>query len=212
MFEGIRWVKQSTFIFEKDRTLYIDPWGLPDDAPNADAILITHAHFDHFSAEDIAKIRSEDTQVFAPPDVASEIEGDVNVVSPGDAFEVLGWSTDSVPAYNTHPDRLDLHPKDNGWLGYVFTIDGVRYYHAGDTDPIEEMQSIECDVAFLPIGGHYTMGPEEAVEAVKAIEPKVVVPMHYGFVVGDRSYAQRLAEAVSPLEVKIFEPEVPFEK
>ena len=67
---------------------------------------------------------------------------------------------------------------------YVFTIDGVRYYHAGDTDPIPEMESISCDVAFIPIGGYYTMDANEAPEAVKLIDPQLVVPMHFGFYVG----------------------------
>ena len=211
MIEGITWFKQSAFLFRREHAIYIDPWGIPGDAPKADAILITHAHQDHLSLEDIARIRQESTAIYATADVAAQIPGPVNVVAPGDAFEVLGCSTDAVPAYNVAQERLQFHPRSNGWVGYVITIGGVRYYHAGDTDPIPEMESLSCDVAFIPIGGHYTMGPEEAVEAVKLIGAKVVVPMHFGFVVGEPSYARKLAGLVSPQEVHVFVPKNPFE-
>ena len=98
MIDGITWFKQSAFLFQRERNLYIDPLGITDDAPKADAILITHAHFDHFSADDIAKIRQDSTAVYATADVASQLAGPVNVVAPGDAFEVLGWPVDAVPA------------------------------------------------------------------------------------------------------------------
>jgi L-ascorbate metabolism protein UlaG (beta-lactamase superfamily) len=140
------------------------------------------------------------------------MEGPVNVVAPGDAFEVLGWSVDAVPAYNTAEERLEFHPRSNGWVGYVFTIDGVRYYHAGDTDPIPEMETISCDVAFLPIGGYYTMDANEAPEAVELIDPQLVVPMHFGFYVGLPSDGVRLAKLVAPKPVHVFVPKNPFER
>lgn len=211
MIEGITWFKQSAYLFQREHTLYLDPWGISDGAPKADAILITHSHPDHLSPEDIAKIRTDATVIYAPADTAAQIDGDVNVVAPGEAFEVLGWSVDTVPAYNTAPERLAFHPRENNWVGYVFTIDGVRYYHAGDTDPIPEMEPIACDVAFLPIGGHYTMDAAEAVEAVRLINPKLVVPMHFGFVVGLPSEATKLAKLVAPMPVHVFVPKTPFD-
>lgn len=212
MIDGITWFKQSAFLFQREHNLYIDPWGIPDGSPKADAILITHAHPDHWSEEDIARIRQDSTGIYATADVASQLPWPVNVVTPGEAFEVLGWSVDTVPAYNTAEERLAFHPKENGWVGYVFTIGGVRYYHAGDTDPIPEMESISCDVAFLPIGGYYTMDAAEAPEAVKMINPRLVVPMHFGFVVGLPSDARKFASLISPTEVHVFVPKNPFER
>lgn len=112
MIEGITWFKQSAYLFQREHTLYLDPWGISDGAPKADAILITHSHPDHLSPEDIAKIRTDATVIYAPADTAAQIDGDVNVVAPGEAFEVLGWSVDTVPAYNTAPERLAFHPRE----------------------------------------------------------------------------------------------------
>jgi L-ascorbate metabolism protein UlaG (beta-lactamase superfamily) len=212
MIDGITWFKQSAFLFQRGQNLYVDPWGIPEGSPKADAILYTHGHYDHFDADDLGRIRQPSTQIYAPADPASKIPGPVNVVAPGEAFEVLGYSVDAVPAYNLAPERLGFHPQDKGWVGYVFTIDGVRYYHSGDTDVIPEMEPISCDVALLPIGGTYTMDAPEAVEAVKLIQPRLVIPMHFGFVVGTPSDARRLASLIAPTEVHVFVPKNPFER
>lgn len=211
MIDRFRWFKNSGFLWDGEKKIYIDPWGLPDDVPPADAVLITHAHYDHFSPPDITRIRKPETVIWATADTAAGLTGEVNVVSPGDAFEVLGHSVDAVPAYNTRQERVGFHPQEKGWVGYVFAIEGVRYYHAGDTDQIPDMELIDCDVAFLPIGGTVTMDHAEAAEAAKILKPKMVVPMHYGFVAGSRHDAKRFADIVAPLKVVAFEPEVPFE-
>ncbi len=211
MLESITWFKHSAFCWDRERRIYVDPWGLPEGLPAADVILITHPHDDHLSPWDVAKVRRDRTLVFGPAEVAARLD-DVNVVTPGDAFEVLGYSVDAVPAYNLHPDRLEYHPKDRGWVGYVFTIDGTRYYHAGDTDHIPEMDVVDCDVAFLPIGGTFTMDVAEAAEAARAIGPKVVVPMHFGFLVGASTDGRALAKALAPLQVHMFMPRIPFER
>jgi L-ascorbate metabolism protein UlaG (beta-lactamase superfamily) len=212
MIEGITWFKQSAFSFQRERVLYIDPWGITEGSPKADAILYSHGHGDHFDLDDLARIRQDSTAIYAPADVAAQVSGQVNVVAPGDAFEVLGYSVDAVPAYNVKEERLGFHPRSSGWVGYVFTIDGIRYYHAGDSDLIPEMEPLSCDVALIPIGGHYTMDVTEAAEAVKVIKPRLVVPMHFGFVVGLPSDAGRLAKLVAPTEVHVFVPRNPFER
>jgi len=72
-----------------------------------------------------------------------------------------------------------VHHKGEG-VGYLLTVNGKTIYHAGDTDFIPEMRGLgDVDVALLPIGGTFTMDIEEAIEAVVAIKPKIVIPMHY---------------------------------
>ena len=133
-------------------------------------------------------------------------------VEPGDAVEVAGVRIQAVPAYNVAEERLEMHPKSNAWVGYVFELGGRTYYHAGDTDHLPELESLRTDVAFVPIGGTYTMDPSEAAGLVRAMTPKLAVPMHYGFVVGEPSDATRFARESAPVEVRTLEPENPFER
>lgn len=63
-------------------------------------------------------------------------------------------------------------------------MDGGRYYVAGDTDAINELSSVKCDVALVPIGGTYTMNAKDAAKLVNEIRPAVVIPTHYGSIVG----------------------------
>jgi L-ascorbate metabolism protein UlaG (beta-lactamase superfamily) len=212
MLQGFTWYRQSAYRWKGDGlTVYIDPWGTTDD-DEADLILITHAHEDHFQPDEIARISGSSTKVVAPASFAADVAGEVTPVSPGDSLEVAGVRIQAVPAYNTHEQRLEMHPKSNGWVGYVLELDGHTYYHAGDTDHVAELDSIRTDVAFVPIGGTYTMDVPEAAGLVRAMSPGLAVPMHYGFVVGEPSDADRFAKEASPVEVRTLEPVNPFER
>lgn len=101
-------------------------------------------------------------------------------------YMVQGIKFETIPAYNTNKT---FHPKENYWVGYIITLDGIRYYIAGDTDITEENRKVKCDVAFVPVGGTYTMNYSEAAELVNIIKPKIAVPIHYGSVVGTKQDA-----------------------
>ena len=105
----------------------------------------------------------------------------------GDEVNIDGLSIHAIPAYNK---LKPFHPKRNGWLGYVVTMDQTIYYIAGDTDNLKELQSISCDIAFVPIGGTFTMNPKEAAELVNAMRPGEVIPIHYGSIVGTKEDAE----------------------
>ena len=90
-----------------------------------------------------------------------------------------------------------FHQKDNQWVGYIIEIDKTRYYIAGDTDLTPENKQVNCDVAFIPVGGTYTMNYTEAAELVNAIKPKIVVPTHYGDIVGEKDDGEKFKKLLN---------------
>lgn len=179
----IKWIGHASFLLEiRGEKVYIDPFAIREQMPKADVIFITHAHFDHFNEEDIAKIATSGTKFVAPLDIAKQLKGrNVLAVEPGKSYEIDGIKFSTVPAYNTDKDS---HPKSKGWVGYIIDADGTKVYHAGDTDLIDEMNGIDVDVALLPIGGRYTMSLEQAIKATSVIKAKVFIPMHYRALLG----------------------------
>jgi len=213
MLDRLTWFRQAAFRWtDGEMVVYIDPWGTETDAAPADLILITHAHEDHCQPDEIARLRKEGTKLVAPHDVATGFSGDVTPVAPGESHEVAGVRITTVPAYNTAEERLDFHPKANRWVGYVLELGGNTYYHAGDTDHAPELDDVKTDVAFLPIGGYYTMEADEAAGMARAIAPDIAVPMHYGFVVGSPGDAERFRSLADPVKVEVLTPTNPFER
>jgi L-ascorbate metabolism protein UlaG (beta-lactamase superfamily) len=213
MLERFTWIKQSGFRWSGDGlTVYIDPWDVPDEPEPADVVFITHAHDDHYSRDDLDKISKEGTVFVAPRDVAAELSGDVTAVAPGDTIEAAGIKGEAVPAYNIRPERREMHPKENNWVGYVLSLGGTTYYHAGDTDHLPELEGIATDVAFVPVGGTYCCGVNEAVGLAQAISPQLSVPMHYGFFegAGTARDGERFRQEAAPLRVEVLTPLVPF--
>lgn len=212
MLERFTWIKNASFRWDGDgATVYIDPWGVSEDAPEADAIFITHGHYDHFSPEDIDRVRGPKTQIVAPRDTAAELSGDVQAVVAGDTVEAAGIKAEAVPAYNIAEDRLDKHPEANGWVGYILQLGDTSYYHAGDTDHLTDLETVAAQVAFVPVGGTFTMDATEAAGLVRAMSPRLAVPMHYGFVAGTPDDGPRFKQEADPIQVEVLSPEVPFE-
>ena len=192
--KNITWLGHDGFLIKGDgKTIAIDPFQVKDSEP-ADIILVTHEHYDHCSPEDIQKLQKASTVIVTEASSAAKLSGDVRVVQPGDKLTVEGIQIEVVPSYNTNKS---FHPKQNGWLGFIVTVEGVRLYHAGDTDLIPEMVSFDVDVALLPVSGTYVMTAEEAVEAAKMIKPKLAIPMHYDAIVGSSDDAQRFCNALA---------------
>jgi L-ascorbate metabolism protein UlaG (beta-lactamase superfamily) len=208
MIEGIEWLGHDSFRFTGSRTVYIDPWKLGPGQPKADVILVTHDHFDHFSKEDIAALNGPSTVVVGPRSVTGGLSGQTISVQPGDTIDANGVTVTAVPAYNTskfrEPGKV-FHPKGSG-VGYILEFDGRRIYHAGDTDSIPEMAGIEVDVALLPVSGTYVMTAGEAAEACHVIKADVVIPMHWGDIIGSRADAERLSR-ICRYRVEILEPQ-----
>lgn len=196
---GVSWFRGSSVRIRRGGVeVQIDPLGLTD-ASVADYVLLTHPHYDNFSEEEIARVRGPHTVVIAPATMKKQIESADHFLRPGDMLQLEGIDVLAMPAYNV--DRK-FHPPENGWLGYVFTLTGVTYYHAGDTDYLDSMGTIRCDVAFLPCDAHYTMGPDDAVRAARACGASVLVPVHWGDAWGTVGDIDRIRSAF-PGEVHV---------
>lgn len=203
---SIIWFPPSWFqIRTKDKIIYIDPaylkkyytnypkkiefstWpdpidGLPErDLEKADVILITHHHKDHCKGVTVNRLKRKDTLVIAPKRCLTELGEDIEVIEVGEEQTLGNIKIKAVEAYNTEQGSSTRKQHKNGdGVGYLITINDKTIYHAGDTDFIPEMKELgKVDVAMLPIGGTFTMDIQEAIEATVAINPKVVIPMHY---------------------------------
>lgn len=187
---------------EDGTAVYFDPFELTDAPHDANYVLITHTHYDHLSPEDAAKVMNESTVVVCPASAEVEVREAFGAaphgMAPGDTTTLGGMQIEAVPAYNVEPKRLGFHPQENRWIGYVITIDGVRYYVAGDTDQNDDTVQVRCDVALVPIGGTFTMDPAQAAAFVNVIKPRIVVPTHYGSAVGTKEDVEAFEPLVDP--------------
>ncbi|UQZ90347.1 Zn-dependent hydrolase [Deltaproteobacteria bacterium Smac51] len=194
--DGIFWLGHDSFRVSGSRTVYFDPWDVQ--GPAADIILITHDHHDHCDPATVKALTGPKTKIFTERRSAAKLRAEgigraVIVLEPGDEVEVFGVNIKAVPAYNI---GKDFHPKENNYLGFIVTMDGLSVYHAGDTDFIPEMKAIHPQVALLPVSGTYVMTAQEAVQAALAINPEVVIPMHVAKIVGDMKMAEDFAAAL----------------
>lgn len=179
---------QSSIRIRGSKTIYFDPWQIEGEPHDADYVFVTHEHYDHFSPEDICNALKFDGRLVIPASMEHLVGGittipasNITTVKPGEKREIARLMVEAYPAYNL---SKPFHIRRNGWLGYLITLDAEKYYVAGDTDAIPEIMDIKCDAAFLPIGGTYTMDASEAAKLTMRMHPRVVIPTHYGSVVG----------------------------
>lgn len=206
--EGIDVLYHSSIRIKKDIIIYVDPYEIKEELNDADFIFITHEHYDHFSPEDIKKVIKEDTIIVSTPAVVSaskELQPDDKrriEVKPNETYEFKDIKFETTVAYNKY--KL-FHQKEKEWVGYIITIDGISYYIAGDTDDLDELKVIKCDVALVPIGGTYTMNYKEAANLVNIIKPKYAIPTHYGSIVGKKEDGIEFNKLIDDdIKVKIF--------
>lgn len=206
MLDKIKWLKHASFkINSENAIIYIDPFKLSSNQEKADFILITHDHYDHCSVNDIQSITKSSTTIIAPKDCAIKLNGNIKIIGINDSIELTkNIKVKAIPAYNINKP---FHPKTKGWLGYILTIDKNTLYFAGDTDFIDEMKSLQTmniDIAFLPVSGTYVMTAQEAANAALAIKPKIAIPMHYGSIIGNESDANQFKKLLhNKIEVVI---------
>ena len=201
MLENIEVLTHSCIRISKNKVIYIDPFNIEKSYNDADLIFITHDHYDHYSEEDIDKVKKDDTVFIISEELLTKlikkgIRQDCIIAAQSNQTErVLGIRFETVPAYNVNKT---FHPKENGWVGYIIDIEGIRYYIAGDTDMNEDNMKVKCDVALVPVGGTYTMDFKEAARLINEIKPKIAVPIHYGSIVGTKQDATDFVKLLHP--------------
>ena len=208
MLENVEVLCHSSIKINKGIIIYFDPFKINQEYHDANFIFITHSHYDHYSEEDILKVRKESTHVVAPIDLLDNLltlgftKESITIVKPNENYNVNGLTFKTIPAYNTNKQ---FHPKKNNWVGYLLNLDDITYYIAGDTDITEENKQVKCDVAFVPVGGTYTMDYKEAAQLINEIKPKTAVPTHYAAIVGTKKDGKNFAKLLdSDIECKIY--------
>ena len=197
---------QSSIRIKLDKVLYFDPFKIENASYDADIIFITHEHYDHFDIESINKIKHDHTIVVCPKTMEEEINQlefkEYYYLNPNDTIIIDNININAISAYNIDKP---FHPKSNNWLGYTITYSDITYYIAGDTDKTNEAENVKCDIALIPIGGHFTMDVSEAFELVSIIKPKIVIPIHYGSIIGSKSDGESLKNKLLNTDIKVIE-------
>lgn len=154
MLKDIQLLIQSSIRINREKIIYFDPFRINKNYNDADIIFITHSHYDHYSEEDIDKVKKDSTIFVIPEDLKSSLinygiaEEKIVTVKPDENYNIENIFFETISAYNINKQ---FHPKLNNWVGYILTLDNVRYYIAGDTDINEENKKVKCDVAFVPV-------------------------------------------------------------
>lgn len=198
---------QSSIRIEGSKILYFDPFQITEEKHDADVIFVTHEHYDHFEPDSIAKIKKDSTLLVAPESMKKKVISEGGLASeqcvfynPGEMHKQEELAIETIPAYNK---LKPFHPKGKKWQGYVVVMDEIRYYVAGDTDVNEDIRKVQCDVALLPIGGHYTMDKKQAADYAVEIKPMAVIPTHYGSIVGNKTDGQDFEKYVKAMDPEI---------
>jgi L-ascorbate metabolism protein UlaG (beta-lactamase superfamily) len=187
----VQWLGHASFRIGDGTVIYIDPWKCKQGPKDGRVILISHAHYDHYSPKDIESVSAAGAEIFSTSDVILKL-GRGKILRPGQSARPAGCLVTAVAAYNP---AKQYHPKDNEWVGFIVEIDGKRIYYAGDTDLTPELAAVKnIDLALVPVGGTYTMNPEEAADAVGRITPAGAIPYHWGTIVGDRRDAEQFSD------------------
>jgi len=220
----LTWLGHATFRIQtsKGKTILIDPWVMGNPACPAkerevkavDVLLCTHGHGDHIGdAVEIA--RKHHPKVVGIPELCGWL-GKKGVENLAEMNKGGTQPVEDIKVTMVHADHSCGILDDGEYVyggeacGYVVEFDnGIRIYHAGDTNVFGDMKIIRelyaPDIAMLPIGDHYTMGPREAAYAANLLKPKMIIPMHFGtfpVLTGRPAEFAKLVEGVKVAEMK----------
>ena len=190
---------QSSIKISGSKIIYFDPYKINDKFNDADIVFITHDHYDHLDIDSLNNVINDNTKIVIPSSIVNSlldlnIDNELILVEPNNNVDVDDIKVKIVRSYNI---EKRYHPKENNYVGYIVELDNKKYYVMGDTDINEDINNIECDILFIPIGGTYTCDYKEAAEYVNKIKPDIVIPIHYGSIVGDISLGEEFKRLVN---------------
>jgi len=209
----LTWLGHACFSLEGSRTVLIDPF-IPEGSllVEPDIVAVTHAHADHLGMTVQLKKKTvainEVAKYLASKGIPAE---PMNI---GGSITVDGVGFTMTPAlHSSWLEEEGMGFYGGTAAGFVITMDGTTVYHAGDTALFSDMQLIRDlyrpDVALLPIGGRYTMGPEEAMVAARYVGAQLVIPMHYDTFPAIEQDVRRFKQAIertTPIRVRVLSP------
>jgi len=209
----LTWFGHSCVLLEGSRKVLIDPF-IPEGSIDVepDVVAVTHGHADH-----MGDAASYGVPVVAINEVAKYLRTkgvEAEAMNIGGTIEVKGVRFTMTPAlHSAWIEEAGIGCNGGCAAGFVIRMDGKAIYHAGDTGLFSDMSLIgelyHPDVALLPIGGRFTMGPEEAMVAARMIGSPLVIPIHYNTwpaISQDAEGLKRTLERTTDCRVRVLAP------
>lgn len=201
-----RWLGHASVHVPGQPALAADPWRWRDDELKADVVLVSHAHADHCSEDDIVAASHAETTIVAPETAAARLResfgGRVVEAREGRTLTIAGARIVVLPAEGPVRARA-FHPRGHG-VAYLAETAGARHLFLGDSAALPEHEGLAPDVAYFAVGGLAVMNPEEAAESAARIRPGVAVPVHWGDLNGRFDIAATFATLCAERGVRAF--------
>jgi len=198
----LHWFGTSSILYHGSKNIYFDPVMLDGELPQADFILISHAHSDHVELESLKKIIGPGTILIISPNVQSFVQAHAHevgvvplILKEGEKAEFGNVNIEAVPAYDDQ-----IHFRSTEGAGFVVTIDGERIYFAGGTRMFPGMAQIESDVTIYPWYRN-----ADVLAAIDILPTKVLIPVHAGFS-GVKAFVDVYGKEITRLKIVALEP------
>lgn len=189
MIDRIQWLGHGSFRIQGPPLIYINPWRIARSAFHADIVLLSNDQYDHCSPADIDKLRGPHTVVVGNPAAAVALGTPITVLRPWQSINLGPARITAIPAYTFTPH----HPISKNELGYIISLDYYDIYYAGPTDVVPELKHVQADLAIVPVAlGQGSMSVENAAEFLNTMQPRWVVPSHWGTLSGTQIDVQLL--------------------